>query len=87
VVKHASAASALVTLTYAPESVRVKVSDDGIGFDPAGVGKGERTSWGLRNMEERAALLGGAFEVRSGSDRGTVVEVTLPDAAHDGGSA
>jgi signal transduction histidine kinase len=87
VVKHASAASALVTLTYAPESVRVKVSDDGIGFDPAGVGKGERTSWGLRNMEERAALLGGAFEVRSGPDRGTVVEVTLPDAAHDGGSA
>jgi len=87
VVKHAAARRATVVLTYRDENVLVQVGDDGVGFDTLDVGKSGRTSWGLKNMEERAALLGGILTIRSGPDQGTTVEVSLPDGASDGGAA
>jgi signal transduction histidine kinase len=81
VVKHAQASSAKVTLTYTPESVQVAIQDSGSGFDPHMETVSERTSWGLKNMQERTALLGGSFKIRSRPGEGTLVEVSLPDAS------
>jgi len=83
VVKHAQAKSVQVVLTYADESVFVRVNDDGRGFDLESTGSGKRVSWGLKGMEERTALLGGKFEVESKPGQGTIVEVSIPYLQED----
>jgi signal transduction histidine kinase len=52
------------------------VSDNGRGFDPSAVRREDQ--FGLRNMETRANVLGGAFEVESASGCGTTVRVRVP---------
>lgn len=78
VIKHAHASSAHVILSYAEELVRIRVTDDGRGFDMVAAGSAKRVSWGLKGMEERTALLGGRFEVNSRPGEGTTVEVSIP---------
>ncbi len=78
VVKHAQAKKVQIFLTYAEESVRIRVTDNGRGFDMGAVSSGKRVSWGLKGMEERTSLLGGKFEVQSRPGGGTAVEVSIP---------
>jgi signal transduction histidine kinase len=78
VVKHAQAKTARVVLTYADETVHIRVTDDGRGFDMDTAGSAKRISWGLKGMEERTSLLGGRFEVHSHLSEGTTVEVSIP---------
>jgi signal transduction histidine kinase len=59
------------------DAVRLVVSDDGVGFDPAAV-RDQRGRFGLGNMAERARALGAHFELSSEPGRGTRVEVVLP---------
>ena len=49
--------------------IRALVSDDGRGFEPDGT----RPGVGLTSMKERAALIGGALEIRSEYSKGTQV--------------
>jgi signal transduction histidine kinase len=78
VIKHAEAKIVKIRLRFSSDAVDVQVSDDGHGFDPQARGSGGRVSWGLRNMEERATLLGGKFQVRSSPGRGTTLDVSVP---------
>ena len=85
VVKHARAQHAAVHVTAVAGKLRIVVSDDGVGFDPAAEHSG---SMGLSTMAERALAIGAQFTVTSAQhpvidssdvDRpGTVVTVTLP---------
>jgi signal transduction histidine kinase len=59
------------------ERVRLRVLDDGVGFDPTGVGQTATGGFGLVSMRERAQALGGALTVRSAPGAGTRVEVEL----------
>ena len=59
--KHACAHAATVRLDYDPDAIRLEVSDDGAGFDPARVNGG----YGLRGMRTRVAEAGGTLTVRS----------------------
>lgn len=72
VVRHSGAKKAEVSLWRDPESLRVRVWDDGKGFDPDSV-----RGVGLSSMEERAHLFGGSCWIESvpGS---TSVEASLP---------
>jgi signal transduction histidine kinase len=54
----------------------LEVRDDGAGFDPS-LCSGARCI-GLRGMAERAAIVGGTLEVRSGPGRGTTVLARFP---------
>ena len=56
--------------------VRMRVVDDGVGFDPAAV-RG-KPGFGLVSMRERAEAVGAAFRLRARPGRGTAVEVELP---------
>jgi len=63
------------------DQLRMKIVDDGIGFDVAKTNKSgadERPTFGLTGMKERAALLGGEVNITSSPGQGTTVEVTLP---------
>ena len=75
--KHACAKHARVCFSVAGQRLRVAISDDGCGFDPAplvSAGGG----YGLRAMRERAEALSGSLTVSSGPGQGTEVVVLLP---------
>jgi signal transduction histidine kinase len=55
------------------------VSDNGVGFDPAGPGRG----FGLSNMANRVAAVGGSFRVDADEGAGTVVRATFPLVRED----
>jgi two-component system, NarL family, sensor histidine kinase LiaS len=75
VAKHSKATRAEVDLVYTPESITLRVSDDGRGFDPS------RTSgdgFGLHSMRERLVRLGGHVNIDSAPGKGTRVECVCP---------
>jgi signal transduction histidine kinase len=81
VVKHAHATRVDVVLEPAPDHVTLIVEDNGVGFDPHD--RGERRGFGLIGMRERAALVGGDFQVESAPGRGTSVRLRVPTLAAD----
>lgn len=72
---HSRATQVRVTLSYAPDEVRVDVVDDGIGFDPDAVTG--PPSFGLRAMRDRLDSLGGMLVVESAPNDGTALAATL----------
>ena len=79
VVKHAGARQVRVELGRAGGGVRLRVEDDGKGFDPARVPDGHL---GLAGMRARAERVGAAFSLPSEPGEGTTIEVVVPEAAH-----
>ena len=77
-VKHARASSAEVSVDIGPDSVTLRIRDDGAGFDPTETSEGGATGWGLLNMRERAEALGGTFDVHSSPKDGTALTVEVP---------
>ena len=75
VARHAGAQRVTVRLVATPERVQLVVEDDGRGFDASEVPEDRH---GLLGMRERAEMLGGALEVRSGPGAGTRIEATIP---------
>lgn len=59
----------------ANDVVRLRVSDDGRGFDPA---HGRPGGHGLISMTERAQRLGGELRIESRAEQGTSVELVVP---------
>ena len=59
---HAMASRVVARLAYGHGRLCLEVVDDGCGFDPLHVRQG---SLGLAGMQERASLIGAAFEVSS----------------------
>jgi two-component system NarL family sensor kinase len=80
VVKHADAGVARLVLDVGDDSVRLEVTDDGIGFDTFEhpLGADEMGGYGLLSMAERAELVGGRLNIRSRPGAGTAVIVTIP---------
>ena len=80
VVKHARAHSAEVTLRQLHDSIEIKVQDNGCGFDPASVDPHatQVLGFGLFNIRERIASLGGGLEIRSTAGTGTTVILRVP---------
>lgn len=79
VFKHARASQVRTELSFGPDTVRVMVIDDGVGFvasEP--VGEGSRITFGLRNMRSRAVELGGDVTIERNGDRGTRVTAWIP---------
>ncbi len=72
--RHAGARVVRVGLRAGGGAIVLRVEDDGSGFDRAAGTPG----FGLKMMAERAAALGGKFEVLSTPGSGTVVEVRVP---------
>jgi signal transduction histidine kinase len=72
VARHAKASTVRVSVRAADGQVAVVVQDDGVGADPA-LARG-----GLVNLQDRAADLGGTFDVRLGEGGGTVIDWRVP---------
>ena len=68
-------------ISFLPQMVVAVVKDDGDGFDVGATDArlGRTDGLGMIEMRERAALVGGRVQVRSGLGLGTEVRVTVPD--------
>ena len=74
IARHARATQVSVECTVDEDRVVIRIEDDGIGFDPATVQRGD----GLTNIEERAKNIGGQFVISKRASRGTVHTLSLP---------
>ena len=82
--RHSGAARVKVRLEFAERSVRLRVEDDGKGFDPEHPPASEG-GFGLIGIRERVAEVGGRVTFESAPGRGTklTVEAPLPTAEPD----
>jgi signal transduction histidine kinase len=75
--RHAHATTVGVTLESRDKGARLRVSDDGRGFDPHAVRQAGR-HLGLVSMRDRADGVGGRLTVQSEPGKGTVIEMEVP---------
>jgi signal transduction histidine kinase len=76
-IRHARARRIHLELTFGPETVAIRVEDDGCGFE--GVRSAvDAGHYGLTTMRERTEEVGGTFTITSGAGRGTVIEAVIP---------
>lgn len=77
--QHAKARHIEADVTYGDAELTIRVSDDGIGMDPAVLARGKRPGhWGLLGMRERSESMGGHLHVSSVTNAGTRVELRIP---------
>jgi signal transduction histidine kinase len=72
VVRHAKAKECVIELRT-NEAFHLSITDDGRGLQP-----GYQAGVGLYAMRERAAELGGEFQIESGETSGTCIRATIP---------
>ncbi len=80
--KHAHAQRVTIGLTREGAEVVLRISDDGVGFDPevAGAGPEKWPHFGLAGMRERAEAVGGRVAWHSRPGSGSEVELRVPVA-------
>jgi signal transduction histidine kinase len=76
VVRHAGASTVAVDLRYSPESLLLRIVDDGCGFDVAAASSNDG-HFGLKGMRERAAMIAGQLEIESLTGKGTRVTMNV----------
>ena len=76
IARHAKSTKVTVRLWCVDERVMLKVSDDGVGFNPAKVD--QRIGHGLFNMQTRAKNAGGGIEIISIRKQGTTILAWVP---------
>ncbi|WP_156392063.1 MULTISPECIES: GAF domain-containing sensor histidine kinase [unclassified Nocardioides] len=74
IARHADASSVVVELSASSAWFRLRIADDGVGFDKAIVTSGH----GSDNLATRAAELGGHLEVTTAPGAGTTLEWVIP---------
>jgi signal transduction histidine kinase/ligand-binding sensor domain-containing protein len=73
IVKHAGASRVQLRVTLAEDELRVVITDDGKGFDPAAVAP---TSNGLANMRQRLLAISGALAIDTQPGRGATLTLS-----------
>jgi ligand-binding sensor domain-containing protein len=76
-VHHGQAKRVAVEIDYDDDTTRLRVIDDGCGFDPAAANAAEG-HYGLVSMRERAEQVRGKFSIASTPGSGTKVETVVP---------
>lgn len=81
IARHAQATDVRVRLIFRDDRLCLRVRDNGRGFDTEAALDArlkERQTWGLLGMQERVALVGGSFFIRSRPGSGTIIQVCIP---------
>jgi signal transduction histidine kinase len=76
--KHAQASRVTVLLLQSAPSLVLTVTDDGRGFDYAGVWENNHGGLGLKSLAARVSLLDAALHVESAVSQGTCVRIEMP---------
>lgn len=85
IIKHAEADGIIVTVVYEEKEIKLNVKDNGKGFDLAPLNESSDSGYGLgiRNMHNRAKLIGADFKINSSSGNGTEICLTVPLTNHN----
>jgi signal transduction histidine kinase len=76
--KHADATQLDVELEPKGDGYLLRISDNGVGFDPVEIAATKPGHLGLVAMRERAEMAGGKIDLYSLPGSGTVLEVWMP---------
>jgi signal transduction histidine kinase len=76
VARHSGASQVDISLSRAGGRIRLRVRDNGRGFDPASPRR--PNSFGLTGLRERTHLVSGEIRVDAAPGRGTTIEVEIP---------
>ena len=81
ILKHAGAKNINVNINYDAAGFTLIIKDDGKGVDLQSFNQGENNNFGLgiRNMHNRAKLIGADFKLSSTPGEGTEVKIVLPN--------
>jgi len=84
IIKHAGAKTAKVSANYTDKELELQIADDGKGFDLSPLSQEGETGFGLglRNMQNRAKLIGADITMNSRAGEGTLVKIILPVTNH-----
>jgi signal transduction histidine kinase len=77
-VKHAHPAQVDVDLNYCPAELRLRIRDDGVGFNPNGPDASKDGHFGLVGIRERVKSIGGQLFLNSRPGAGTELAVSVP---------
>lgn len=80
IMKHANATNVQVNIDFFQQQLILTVYDNGSGFDPQQYSDPGHLSkgMGLRNMQNRARMIGASFELHSEPGHGTTIKISLP---------
>ena len=84
IIEHARANNIRVELYFEATHIKLKIVDNGIGFDPSKVQEKKqiRKMAGLKNIYSRAEIVGGKVEIFSKPERGTAFLIHIPINTH-----
>jgi signal transduction histidine kinase len=74
IVRHSRAGSVVIAGRSNDDRLELTIQDDGVGLSS----DKESEGYGLRNMRDRARLLGGNLQISSQPGKGTLVELNIP---------
>ena len=77
IVKHARTSRAHVCANELRGQIRIQVSDEGVGFDPAQI-RPQSDRFGLFSIRERLNSMGGCIEMEAAPGKGCRVTITVP---------
>ncbi len=73
--RHAQAKNLAVYLFQNEHELQLRMTDDGIGYDPQEIGE---VSYGLKNIRERVADMAGTVKVTTASRKGVAMDIRIP---------
>lgn len=79
--KHGGALRVKIAIVRESDHVQIRISDNGIGFDPVQVNQDTGKHFGLIFMHERMAQIGGTVSIESHAGSGTTVTLEVPLSA------
>lgn len=80
ILKHAASRKIIIHLHYRPEEITLTITDNGKGFDLTPLDLDKSFGLGIKNMHNRARLMGARFQISSTLGEGTSVLVNVPVA-------
>lgn len=76
IARHASANRVVIKLFTSGDTVNLQISDNGSGISVEQINS--KRSFGIISMSERAASIGGKFDIQPDIPSGTVIKITIP---------
>lgn len=77
-IRHAQPHKVELAVTFGETVCRIRVHDDGSGFDPTMLSSLPENHYGLIGIKERVERIGGRFDLRSAEGAGTDLSIEVP---------
>ncbi len=87
IARHSQATSVSVRFEWRDPLLKLFIRDDGRGFRSRNLSELPSKHLGIEGMRQRAIILGGALDIKSEPNKGTLIEVRLPASRSQGANS